>query len=145
LFALKPTLALAELKADPLNASPAEAKLTPEPRDQFPKVTPDGGVVQVAVGVAGEVTVPPPPTVTVVVCACAAAIHPAARRVMRTERKFNPKRKDDGIWEGAHEDSSNPPSHALLNFDTAILINCYEILISLEKFCYFWMTILRIS
>jgi hypothetical protein len=54
------------LKPDPLSPSEAVAQVTPEPRDQFPKVTPDGGVVQVAVGVFGVVTVPPPPTVTVV-------------------------------------------------------------------------------
>lgn len=54
------------LKAEPLNPFVAEAQVTPEPLDQFEIVTPLGGVVQVAVGTAGQVTVAPPPIVTVV-------------------------------------------------------------------------------
>lgn len=58
--------ALAVLKPLPLMPSGALAHVTPDPRDQLLKETPAGGVVQVAVGTAGQVTAPPPPTVTVV-------------------------------------------------------------------------------
>lgn len=54
------------MKADPLNPLVADPQVVPDPLDQFEKLTPEGGVVQVAVGVAGQVTVAPPPSVTVV-------------------------------------------------------------------------------
>jgi len=66
LFAEKEALALAVLKADPLSPLTAEAHDTPDPLDQFEKVTPGGGVVQEAIGVAGQVIVAPPPTSTTV-------------------------------------------------------------------------------
>ena len=43
-----------------------EPQVTPLPLDQLLNVTPVGGVVYVAVGVAGQVTVAPPPMVTIV-------------------------------------------------------------------------------
>jgi hypothetical protein len=57
---------LPELKAEPLNPFAAETQVTPEPLDQLEIVTPLGGVVQVAVGTAGQEIVAPPPIVTVV-------------------------------------------------------------------------------
>lgn len=66
MFAAKEAAALAVLNPLPLKAVEAVPQETPDPRDQFENVTPAGGVVQVAVGVAGQVTEAPPPTVTIV-------------------------------------------------------------------------------
>lgn len=63
---LKDVVASTVLNPEPLNALPADAQVTPVPRDQLENVTPAGGVVQVATGVAGQVMEVPPPTVTVV-------------------------------------------------------------------------------
>jgi hypothetical protein len=65
-LAVKEAEASAVLKPDPLKAVLAVPQVTPDPLDQLENVTPVGGVVQVAVGVAGHVTVAPPPTVTTV-------------------------------------------------------------------------------
>ena len=66
MLAVNEAEASAVLNPEPLNAVLADPQVTPEPLDQLEKVTPVGGVVHVAVGVAGQVTVAPPPTVTVV-------------------------------------------------------------------------------
>jgi hypothetical protein len=65
-LAVKPAAALAALNPLPLMPSAALEQATPEPLDQLENVTPVGGVVYVAVGVAGQVTEAPPPTVTTV-------------------------------------------------------------------------------
>jgi len=66
LLAVYEAAALAVLNPLPLNALLALPQVTPAPLDQFENVTPVGGVVHVAVGVAGHVTLAPPPTVTTV-------------------------------------------------------------------------------
>ena len=63
---LKFELKLPDWNPDPASPLVAEAQVTLVPLDQFEIVTPDGGVVQVAVGTAGQVIVAPPPTVTTV-------------------------------------------------------------------------------
>jgi hypothetical protein len=57
---------LAVLNPEPLKPLAALPHVTPAPLDQLEKETPVGGVVHVAVGVAGQVILAPPPTVTTV-------------------------------------------------------------------------------
>ncbi|MFT3793881.1 hypothetical protein [Flavobacterium sp.] len=75
MFAVNEAAALAVLKPLPLKPLLALPQLTPEPLDQLEKVTPVGGVVQVAVGVAGQVIVAPPPTVTTVCPVISETLH----------------------------------------------------------------------
>ena len=62
----KEVVASAVLNPLPLNPFAADAHVTPEPLDQFEKVTPVGGVAHVAVGRKAQVPEAPPPTTTFV-------------------------------------------------------------------------------
>ena len=75
---------MAVLKPLPAIQLFADTQVTPVPLTQFEKVTPAGGVVQIAVGTAGQVTVPPPPTTTV----CPLVILAKTNKVKNTTPNF---------------------------------------------------------
>ena len=84
---MKLALVLAVLKPLPLKPLLALTQVTPLPLDQFEKVMPVGGVVHVAVGTAGQVTVVTPPLTVTTVCPLTLYIR---KRVAKTtsRRKF---------------------------------------------------------